>query len=78
MPHGDMDVLNDDLYVIQGSVPSIEKMPQAGDKFAPRIPWIPASAHEKEPTMHEISAGHEVRCTCYKDFYFKSLEVKDV
>jgi len=78
MPQGDMDVLNDDLYVIQGSVPSIKKMPQSGDKFAPRIPWIPTSAHEKEPTMHEISAGHEVRCTCYKDFYFKSLEVKDV
>lgn len=78
MPQGDTDVLNDDLYVIHGSVPSIEKMPQSGDKFAPRIPWIPEDAHEKDPVMHEITAGHQVRCTCYKDFYFKSLEVTDV
>lgn len=78
MPQGDTDVLNDDLYVISGSVPSIEKMPQTGDKFAPRIPWIKESSHEKEPTMHEVAPGHQVRCTCYKDFYFKSLEVTDI
>lgn len=74
MPQGNQDVANDDLYVIEGSVPSIERMPQTGDRFAPRIPWIPAEAHEENPSMHEVAPGHQVRCTCYQQFYFKSLE----
>lgn len=61
---------NDDLYVIQGNVPSLQRMPQGGDRFAPRIPWVPQSAHEAEPTMHTVAPGHSVRCTCYKVFTF--------
>lgn len=61
---------NDDLYVIKGNVPSLRKMPSQGDRFAPRIPWVPASAHEEHPCMHEVAPGHEVRCTCYKNFQF--------
>ena len=61
---------NDDLYVIQGMVPSLQRMPTEGDRFAPRIPWVPASAHEEQPEMHELDPGHFVRCTCYKDFKF--------
>lgn len=68
MPQRDNE--SDDLYVIQGMVPSLQKMPKHGDRFAPRIPWIPASAHEAEPKMHDIGDNHLVRCTCYKDFYF--------
>ena len=68
MPQRDNE--NDDLYVIQGNVPSLQKMPQTGDRFAPRIPWVKASEHEAEPTMHEVESGHEVRCTCYKNFEF--------
>ncbi|GAD17332.1 ABC transporter ATP-binding protein [Lentilactobacillus otakiensis] len=68
MPQRDNE--SDDLYVIQGMVPSLQKMPKQGDRFAPRIPWIPASAHETEPKMHDIGDNHLVRCTCYKDFYF--------
>ncbi|SCC02856.1 ABC transporter ATP-binding protein [Weissella bombi] len=74
VPQGNQDVTHDDLYVIEGSVPSIERMPQTGDRFAPRIPWIPAEAHEENPSMHEVAPGHQVRCTCYQQFYFKSLE----
>lgn len=74
MPQGDSDVANDDLYVIEGSVPSLEKMPQTGDRFAARIPWIPAEYHEEMPTMHVVEPGHTVRCTCYQHFYFKTLE----
>lgn len=59
-----------DLHVIQGTVPSLKNMPREGDRFAARIPWIPASAHEKEPKMHEVDPGHFVRCTCYKVFHF--------
>ncbi len=68
MPQRDNE--NDELYVIQGMVPSLQKMPKDGDRFAPRIPWIPASAHEAHPVMHDIGNDHLVRCTCYKDFYF--------
>ena len=68
MPQRDNE--NDDLYVIQGNVPSLQKMPATGDRFASRIPWVPASAHEAEPTMHEVDSGHLVRCTCYKSFSF--------
>ncbi|KRM90221.1 ABC transporter ATP-binding protein [Fructilactobacillus florum] len=66
-----IDNATDDLYVIQGNVPSLQKMPAAGDRFAPRIPWIPASAHEDLPVMHDLGDGHQVRCTCYRQFYFK-------
>lgn len=62
---------DEDLHVIQGTVPSLKNMPRTGDRFAPRIPWIPASAHEKNPVMHEVEPGHFVRCTCYKVFHFQ-------
>ncbi|WP_125570844.1 ABC transporter ATP-binding protein [Lacticaseibacillus songhuajiangensis] len=61
---------NDDLYVIQGMVPSLQKMPQEGDRFADRVPWLPADAHEEHPVLHEVEPGHMVRCTCYKTFEF--------
>lgn len=59
-----------DLHVIQGVVPSLQNLPRNGCRFAARIPWIDDSAHEPSPELHEISTGHFVRCTCYKDFYF--------
>ncbi len=65
-----LDNESDDLYVIAGMVPSLQRMPKSGDRFAPRIPWIPASAHEAHPTMHDLGDGHQVRCTCYQHFYF--------
>lgn len=68
MPQRDNE--NDDLYVIKGNVPSLQKMPHTGDRFAPRIPWVKSSSHETNPIMHEIESGHSVRCTCYKDFEF--------
>lgn len=60
----------DDLYVIQGSVPSLVKMPDHGDLFAPRIPWVKDEEHEENPSMHEVEDGHFVRCTCYQNFQF--------
>lgn len=62
------------LNVIEGMVPSLLKLPRKGCRFAPRISHIPASAHEENPQMHEISPGHFVRCSCYQHFYFKSEE----
>jgi peptide/nickel transport system ATP-binding protein len=62
------------LNVIEGIVPSLMKLPREGCRFAPRITHIPASAHEANPKLHEITPNHFVRCTCYQEFYFKGEE----
>ncbi|NUB71911.1 ABC transporter ATP-binding protein [Lacticaseibacillus rhamnosus] len=72
MPQADSD--DDELHVIQGVVPSLKNMQMEGCRFAPRIPWIPESAHEEHPTMHEVAPDHYVQCTCYKHFYFPDDE----
>ena len=62
---------DNELHVIEGIVPTLVKMPRTGCRFAPRIPWIPASDHEENPSLHEVGPDHLVRCTCYKHFHFK-------
>lgn len=58
------------LHVIEGVVPSLQKLARTGCRFAPRVPWVSASDHEAHPTLHEVRSGHFVRCTCYKNFHF--------
>lgn len=70
MPQSDAD--DEDLHVIQGTVPSLKNMPREGDRFTARIPWIPASEHEEKPVMHEVEPNHFVRCTCWKNFHFQN------
>lgn len=65
------DESNEELHVIHGTVPSLKNMPRTGDRFASRIPWIPASAHEDNPTVHEVEPNHFVRCTCWQEFHFE-------
>ncbi|MBC5635542.1 MULTISPECIES: ABC transporter ATP-binding protein [Ornithinibacillus] len=60
----------DKLHVIQGIVPSLQKLPREGCRFAPRIPWVAETAHEANPELHEVKPGHFVRCSCYKHFDF--------
>lgn len=67
----------DRLHVIQGIVPSLQKLPRHGCRFAPRIPWIDESAHEENPVLHEVTPGHFVRCTCYSQFYFPDANKED-
>ena len=62
------------LHIIEGMVPSLTNLPRTGCRFSSRIPHIPHSAHEENPVLHEVSPGHFVRCTCYKEFYFKGEE----
>lgn len=69
MPQADDE--KEQLHVIQGTVPSLKNMPREGDRFASRIPWIPASEHEENPVIHEVEPGHFVRCTCWKNFHFQ-------
>lgn len=65
------DAHDSELHVIEGIVPSLKNMPRTGCRFAPRIPWIPASDHEKDPVLHEVAPEHWVRCTCYQHFHFR-------
>ena len=69
IPQKDAD--DEELYVIQGMVPSLKNLPRQGCRFNARIPWIKDEEHEENPTMHEVAPGHFVRCTCYKNFYFE-------
>lgn len=69
-----MDEDDEDLYVIKGMVPSLKNLPRQGCRFKSRIPWISDEEHEENPTMHEVSPGHLVRCTCYKNFHFNEKE----
>ena len=56
------------LPYIKGNVPNLKNIPQNVCRFADRIPWLPASAHEDNPQLHEVEAQHFVRCSCYKHF----------
>lgn len=67
-----LDKESEHLHVIQGTVPSLKNLMRKGCRFSPRIPWIPESAHEDNPVLHEVSKGHFVRCTCYKTFHFEN------
>jgi len=58
------------LQTIQGIVPMLKNLPRQGCRFAERIPWIPDSAHEANPTYHEVAPDHFVLCSCYKTFHF--------
>lgn len=68
------DNRDSELHVIEGVVPSLKNMGRTGCRFAPRIPWIPAQAHEENPVLHEVTENHWVRCTCYKHFHFRDEE----
>ncbi|GAA0351889.1 oligopeptide ABC transporter ATP-binding protein Opp2D [Alkalibacterium iburiense] len=70
IPH-ELEGEDDELHVIHGTVPSLQNLPREGCRFAPRIPWIPAEAHEENPVLHEVAPNHKVRCTCWKHFHFE-------
>lgn len=63
-----------DLHVIQGIVPPLARLPRKGCRFAPRIPWVKKEYHEENPTLHEVSPDHWVRCTCHEHFHFEEEE----
>jgi len=65
-----IDSENSRLHVIQGMVPPLQFMPREGCRFAHRTPWVSSDIHEWNPVYHEVSPGHFVLCTCYKEFSF--------
>ena len=74
IPQLDDEDASDDLYVIQGMVPSLKTLDRQGCRFADRISWLKDEEHEHNPTLHEVEEGHHVRCTCYKNFEFEGEE----
>jgi peptide/nickel transport system ATP-binding protein len=66
------DLVEEELHVIQGMVPSLKNLPRKGCRFASRIPWISESEHEENPILHEVSKNHFVRCTCWENFHFEN------
>lgn len=66
------DSVGKELHVIQGIVPSLKNLPREGCRFAPRIPWISESEHERNSMLREISKEHFVRCSCWKNFHFEN------
>ena len=74
IPQIDDEQADEELYVIQGMVPSLKTLDRQGCRFANRIPWVKEEEHEHNPTLHEVEEGHHVRCTCYKNFEFEREE----
>ena len=74
IPQIDDEEVGDELYVIQGMVPSLKTLDRQGCRFANRIPWVKEEEHEHNPTLHEVEEGHHVRCICYKNFEFEREE----
>ena len=74
IPQIEDEEADDELYVIQGMVPSLKTLDRQGCRFANRISWVKDEEHEHNPTLHEVEEGHHVRCTCYKNFEFEGEE----
>lgn len=73
VPH-ELENEEDELHVIQGTVPSLQNLPRSGCRFASRIPWIDDNEHEENPSMHELAPNHFVKCTCWQHFHFPEEE----
>lgn len=64
----------EELHVIHGTVPSLQKLPRKGDRFRPRVPWLPDEAFDEDPELTEVAPNHKVRGNSWKHFYFEGEE----
>lgn len=64
IPKMDEDV--ETLSTIEGIVPSLQKMPQVGCRFANRCPKAMPECQTITPQLAETEAGHEVSCLLYE------------
>lgn len=61
-----MDEEVETLSTIEGIVPSLQKMPQVGCRFANRCPKAMPECKTITPQLAETEAGHEVSCLLYE------------
>ncbi|MBM7579760.1 ABC transporter ATP-binding protein [Jeotgalibacillus terrae] len=62
-----MDEEVESLATIEGLVPSIQKMPQVGCRFANRCPKAMPECTQITPVLAEDEPGHEVACILYEN-----------
>ncbi|KIL50191.1 glutathione import ATP-binding protein GsiA [Jeotgalibacillus alimentarius] len=62
-----MDEEVETLATIEGLVPSIQKMPQVGCRFANRCPKAMPECTQITPALAEDEPGHEVACILYEN-----------
>ncbi|TFD99284.1 ABC transporter ATP-binding protein [Jeotgalibacillus salarius] len=62
-----MDENQETLATIEGLVPSIQKMPQVGCRFANRCPKAMPECTQITPLLAEDDPGHEVACILYEN-----------
>lgn len=74
IPHELEEDQDEELHVIQGTVPSLQNLPRMGDRFKDRIPWIPEEAFDADPQLVEIAPNHKVRGNSWKHFHFEGEE----
>nr|WP_273848092.1 ABC transporter ATP-binding protein [Halalkalibacter alkalisediminis] len=74
LPRHDIDLENEELSVIKGSVPSPTDMP-IGCRFAPRCPFASDICVERLPDLEEDENGNQIRCWIYSEEWDGNPEV---
>ncbi|GAE37250.1 oligopeptide transport ATP-binding protein OppD [Halalkalibacter akibai JCM 9157] len=74
LPRHDIDLEDEELAVIQGSVPSPTDMP-IGCRFAPRCPFSTDLCVERLPELEEDEDGNQIRCWIYSEEWTGDPEV---
>ncbi|MBM7539929.1 ABC transporter ATP-binding protein [Amphibacillus cookii] len=74
LPRHDIDLGEEDLTVIQGSVPAPDQIPE-GCRFAPRCPFASDICHERLPHLEQSEDGNQIRCWIYTDEWDGDPEV---
>ncbi|ARJ50569.1 ABC transporter ATP-binding protein [Staphylococcus lutrae] len=72
-----LDVKQDKLETIQGSVPSLKALPQVGCRFANRCPHAMPICLEQNTSATQIDKDHQVFCHLYQDEVQLKGEVDD-
>lgn len=74
LPRHDIDLGDEDLQVIKGTVPNPDNMPK-GCRFAPRCPFASKICLEHLPDLEESENGNQIRCWIYTNEWDGDPEV---
>lgn len=74
LPRHDIDLDNEELSVIKGSVPNPTELPK-GCRFAPRCPHASKVCVDELPRLEEDENGNQIRCWIYSDKWDGDPEV---
>ncbi|KHF37787.1 ABC transporter ATP-binding protein [Halalkalibacter okhensis] len=74
LPRHDVDLVDEELSVIKGAVPSPADMP-IGCRFSPRCPYASDICVNRLPELEEDENGNQIRCWIYSDEWDGDPEV---